>query len=281
MIGNSVASYVRPLDGGGQPYGRVLETALADADLGAIHVDIWAENSTTIGEVAESIEDRLVAYRPDVVVFNLGIVECTPRAVPQRLRRRFVRGRTPMQRMWLAGEKLVRRPLVRILGGASATTVQAFEAALVRLAEVARHETAARVFCLGIPATTNRVTEEVAGISRQIAQFDQAVRRACDRTGTEYLDIGSIVAAEGAEELLPDGIHFSAKGHVRVGQELARRIRQESLPVPVPSRASPEGLPPPRLVARFAITTAGLVLAGVALIWIPACRIWRALTGSR
>jgi len=92
VAGNSVALYIRPRDPGARPYGHLLRDLLAAESAHPVDVDIRAENSQTVADLVADCEESLVAWAPDVILFQVGIVECTPRVVPHALRRRFVKG---------------------------------------------------------------------------------------------------------------------------------------------------------------------------------------------
>jgi lysophospholipase L1-like esterase len=280
LVGNSVALYTRPRQTGARPYGRIVGPLLRERTGDTVEVELWAENSLTVSDAVEALEDRIVSWSPDILVLNFGIVDCTPRIVPQRLRRRFVRARTPLHRLWLAAEALVRRPIVRLLGGASAMSARAFESALARLIDVARSEAGARVFCLGMSTTSVRVEWEVPGVQRQIAAFDKAIRRACQRWNAFYVDVGAMLASGDADRLRPDGIHFSAEGHAMVAEELARQITAGFSRMPSGTPAVDTPARPPTVVSRLAAGVVAAVLTPVALVWIILCRAWRGVRGE-
>jgi lysophospholipase L1-like esterase len=278
IIGSSVALYVRPRDGDGRLYGHLLE------DLGASSADtavqIWAENSMTVREAVHKLEDRLVAEAPNWVILHLGIVECTPRILPQRLRRRFVRARTSLERLWLAAEALVRRPLVAVLGGAPSMAPRTFEQQLTRLIGVARREARAQVVCIGIPATSERVEEEVPGVGRSIRRFDEAIRGASRRTGAQYLDLEVALREIGLDRGRPDGIHLSGEGHRLLAAELKRRIGADDAASPVSTSASTMAATGQERLLRVAALGPGALLVLLAFVWIPFVRLWRRARGG-
>lgn len=159
-------------------------------------------------------------------------------------------------------------------------SARAFESALARLIDVARSEVGARVFCLGMSATSARVEGEVPGIQRQIAAFDQAIRRACQRWNAFYVDVEAILASGDADRLRPDGIHFSADGHAMVAEELARQITTGFSRLPVGEPAADTLTRRPTVVAPLVAGVAAAVLTPVALVWIILCRAWRGMRGE-
>jgi lysophospholipase L1-like esterase len=275
VAGNSVALYIRPRDPGARPYGHLLRDRLQGESAQPVDVDIRAENSQTVADLVADCEESLVAWAPDVVIFQVGIVECTPRVVPHALRRRFVKGRTPVERLWLAGEALVRRPLVGLLGGAPAMSPRAFQAGLTRLCSIGRGEAGARVLCIGIHETTARVTREVPGIQEQIRTFDGAIRAACAASGASYVDPAPVVAELGLDAASPDGIHFSAEGHRR----LAARLHDALRVTPAHAGANGNGAASHARgqsgTQRALASLPAALLFGVAIPWIPVARLFR------
>jgi len=278
VLGNSVALYVRPHAPGARTYGQRLRPLLEQGGAAPAVVEIWAGNSLTVTDLA-AVEDRLLGFGPDVVVVNVGIVDCTPRILPQGLRRLYVRGASRWERLWLAGEARIRRPLVRVLGGAPALSPAGFRSRLQRLVQVARDEASAQVVCLGVPPTSARVAREVPGVEEQIRRFDDTIRDVCRLMSAEYLDVGAAVSSVGVEAALPDGIHFSAQGHARIAEELARLI--EAMPArETPTRETEIREPAPSASAPLLGMLAAAPLALLSLFWIPATRLFRRLTGE-
>jgi lysophospholipase L1-like esterase len=279
VIGNSVALYVRPRAPGARPYGHRLTALLSSEADRPGQLEIWAGNSLTVADLLRDFEDRLIGVAPDVVVVNVGIVECTPRAVPQRLRRSYVRGRTSWQRLWITAESIIRRPILALTGGAPAMTPAAFGTALQRLVEVARGESGARVFCLGLPPTSDRIIVDVPGMAECIRTYDAVVQAVSNAAGATYVNVAALVAREGLETALPDGIHFSDRGHEAVAQEIARLVGSTdgAPPAPVASTAT-AGVP---AAMRIPGAVAAVPLVALSVLWQLGAKSWRALQRLR
>ena len=281
VIGNSVALYVRPRVSGERAYPHRLAGLLGPDR--PVDLEVCAENSLTAWDLLKVVEDRLPAFSPDLVIVNVGVVDCTPRILPQRLRRFFVRGRTRAERASLAAEAMIRRPVVRLLGGASALSLRDFESAIRRIVEIARAEAGARVVCLGLPPTSPRVVREVPGMEDRLRRFDEAIRAVCQAVpGALYLDTGALVAEAGGDRVLPDGIHFSAEGHARVAAALVDLV--EAAPDSPPPASTADREPPAHssgLLVRLPGLLLALPLVAFAAAWIVLVRAARALSGGR
>jgi lysophospholipase L1-like esterase len=282
IIGNSVALYVRPRTPSGRAYGHRLRELLAARTHGSVEVELHAENSLTAADLVRDYEDRIIALAADVTVLHVGIVEATPRILPQRWRQAFIRGQTPLQRVWVRAESAVRRPLVGLLGGVTAMGPEHFRRALAR-AIGAGQDGQGRVVCLGIPLPTARVEAEVPGATEQVRRFDAVVREVCRKTGAAYLDVESIMTALGRDRGMPDGIHFSEAGHDAVAAELARVIAETNAGARNALGASNAELNLDRrtnggLVGAAASSFAAPLVVFSA-VWIPAVRLVRALRG--
>lgn len=239
VIGNSaVFLTVPPLEGrDDDPYARWLPEALLDRGVHATVVQ-HAQWHATVLEVLPRFEAWVRDELPDLVVVNLGIVDCQARVLPTWLLRNSM--------TWLPGQggfaRIYRRRVVpslrpRIRGwqrfwagrvGPRASRVRpaVFERAMTRLVQLSVSHANAHVLLLDIDDANERLLHWMPGLQERIDRYNAILQRVAGGAagGRATLARTSRVVATDPERLLPDGIHRSSEGHRVVAEALADQV---------------------------------------------------------
>jgi lysophospholipase L1-like esterase len=172
-----------------QTYPHVARRALMD--LGDVVVSVFGSRGGTIEFLKVRRTEVMGWMDDDALVINHGIVDCWPRS---------------------GGQKCPAEKFDQLLGESLA---------------FARDRRPNRlIILLGIALAGERSTAARPGLERAIRQYDRIIRRHARKTGSAFLDIQALQAASQEVFLHPDEHHFSPHGHMLVGNELARIVRE-------------------------------------------------------
>jgi hypothetical protein len=192
----------------------------------------------TVREVLPHFEDWVRDELPDVVIVNLGIVDCQARVLPtwllrntmtwlpgqgaaaQAYRRKVIPHLRPAVRGWQrywAGRVGVRASRVR---------PAVFQRSMDRLLHLCIRQCNAYVIVLDIDRTNERLLHWMPGLQERVDRYNAILVRVVTRAhrGQATLLRTSEVVAPDPERLLPDGIHRSAEGHRLVAARIADAV---------------------------------------------------------
>ena len=206
-----------------------------------------------ISDAFRTFDDDVIAWFPDAVVFNFGVVEVSRRRQPRRAWLETVAhsvflnlmlGRDhPVNRL---GHK-ARRALWLALRWVSETAARATGSSwqwlpLPKLLRVQKEmmellfkETSAVAVVVGLNPCSMRVETSLPGSGRAISDANEALRAmATTFPRAVFVDPRSFIGDGELDRLVPDGVHYSAEGH----RLLASRLREalERLGSPSASR---------------------------------------------
>ena len=238
IFGNSVTLRIRP------PRSAAGEATYAERLRAHGHdVTVVARAGVLLSEAMATLEDDVVTRFPDWVIVNHGVIEvCTRQTVRwinnqtivnyylnAGFARPFVFG-TPWDRLRSFGWRALNASIRTASGLVGARwqwlPTPLFLRALEKTLDVVLKETAARVIVLGINPCSPRVERILPGSREAIADANAAMLALASRRGPRvvFFDPASVLDATRLEELVPDGIHFSAEGHARVAAALATML---------------------------------------------------------
>jgi lysophospholipase L1-like esterase len=235
VTGSSIALYTRPYRTGPDEgtYGEELERQLLQHGIPA-QVTNQAGWLLTVNEIYQEVAQRVISHQPDVVVINVGWVECQPRLTPLSVLRWQESWHPSLHPVAKAARSKVEpalrafhrrvepRLLERLPWSMYRMGPDRFEAELRRLVTLIRREKQCLVLLMNVNPTTSRVAAALPGIHEHAERFSQIVDRvtAGDDPGVRLIDSRGMVTRYGVDNVLPDGIHFNAEGHRRLGAML-------------------------------------------------------------
>jgi lysophospholipase L1-like esterase len=232
VTGSSIALYTRPYRRGPEEgtYGQELERQLLQHGIPA-QMTNQAGWLLTVNEIYREVAQRVISHNPDVVVLNVGWVECQPRLTPLGVLRWQESWHPSLHPVAKAARSKVEpalrafhrrvepRLLERLPWSMHRMGPERFEVELRRLVTLIRREQQCLVLVLNINPTNARVAAALPGIHDHAARFSAIVDRVAsgDDPGVRLVDSRSFVTRYGADAVLPDGIHFNAEGHRLLG----------------------------------------------------------------
>lgn len=237
VTGNSIAFFLRPprahRDEG--HYAEVLEDLLAEAGVPA-RVTSASRWFMLVTEAFRRFEDIVTPHHPDVVVMNFGLLECEPKIMPTRTLKWLYTWKPGGSRWARLVRSLVVRPLqkayrlfaptlIRLLPVPRRVGPGRFRLEMARFVRVVRKERGALVLLCAVnppgPALEATLPGTAEGARRYTAILED-VAAADDQVRVVRTD--RLVESEGVDELLPDGIHYNARGHRLVAELLRDEI---------------------------------------------------------
>lgn len=171
--------------------------------------------------------DAFIRLFPDFYILNFGIVDASTRSVPEYLFR-FINHEAANK--WILIELLrkivgflelkYRKILVKARGKTTWSSSGIFREEYIKIIRRIEKETSAKIICLSINQTNDRIENQLPGTSKNISLYNEIIREFCQRPRCIFLNTASLV---GNDEL-PDGIHFNAKGHKIIAESLKNII---------------------------------------------------------
>lgn len=218
-------------------YGGHLSELLLDRDVHATTV-VHSRWHATVLEVLPHFEDWVRDELPDLVIVNLGLVDCQARVLPTWLLRNTM--------TWLPGQggfaRIYRTALIprlrpgvrawqrfwagRVGPKASRVRPAVFERSMARLVQLCARQCNAHVLLLDIDSANEALLYWMPGLQERIDRYNLILSRVAARSpeGRVTLLRTSEVVAASPEGLLPDGIHRSVEGHRLVAARIAEEI---------------------------------------------------------
>lgn len=208
-----------------QVWPTLLERLLQDLGVPA-RVFNHAQRSMTLPMLVHRFDDVVGLWGADVVVLQVGIVDCAPRLFGRRqhavLSSRFFP--TAIRRAVIGTASRFRRQIIRLRPWVRYTPLPDFERALGRLANRLRQETF-RGVVLPIIGTTPDHEHRSPGYNRSVELFNAAWRQMCAAEGIRFLEYRDVFLGTDVRDVVcSDGHHLSIQGHQLVAAALARVI---------------------------------------------------------
>ncbi|MCO8126371.1 SGNH/GDSL hydrolase family protein [Acidimicrobiia bacterium EGI L10123] len=239
VVGSSVAYFVTPrVDPDGGNYGERLEARLYARGVPAL-VRNEAGWLMRVDEIVADAERRILGHSPQVVIIDVGWVECQPLVLPLPLLRWTFSWRANLSPRSLLLRRAVRPVLKRAhlrwgpawirRGGPvpDRLPLPRFRAELERLIDLVAERQRALVLLLNVPPTAPHLDEVLPGIQERAARYSRAIDDLVTATGSpdvRLIDVRAIVDADGLDAVLPDGIHLNAAGHELVAERLEAEV---------------------------------------------------------
>jgi lysophospholipase L1-like esterase len=219
------------------PYPGLLDEALLARGVVA-RTTLGARWHATVKEVLRRLEEWVRDPLPDVVVVNVGVVDCQARVVPTWLYRhvvtwlpgtsawsaRYRRHAVPVLRRGVRGWQ--RRTVGRVPLLLSRVPPGTFRRAVELLVRRAVRDHRALVLVLDVDGPGPALLGLQPGITARIAAYNDVLRSLVadlDDERVVLLSTSELVMPD-QERLLPDGLHRSAEGHRLVAAALADAI---------------------------------------------------------
>jgi lysophospholipase L1-like esterase len=201
-------------------------------------LDVSVRNDSKLfGRITEGyrrFQEDVIPWAPDVLVVHFGIIELQPNVVPTAVNRHFttqdrggkgVKGlyrRRLKPRLWPPLRKFQRRASGIVGPRHSFRLAPAhFEAELRRLISVARSQQMLVLVC-DINPPGPRLQHFLPGVNERYARFQSIIERVvaqADDDDVQLVPVSKVVRG-GGDEAMPDGLHFTASGHLEVARML-------------------------------------------------------------
>jgi lysophospholipase L1-like esterase len=196
-----------------------------------------------LNEAFAYLDDEVISFFPDLVIIHFGVVEVCYRQTLRGL------NNFPIQNYYLnrvfSRSFRLDSPLWRVasLFIQAANFVTRKSASLFKLKwqwlptrdflvvlrsaiEVILKETGANIFVVGISRFGSRVEKPLQGSAQEITAANELMQRLSPSYGerVQYLDPNRFLQLGHPDDLIPDGVHFSARGHRLMADEILAAI---------------------------------------------------------
>jgi len=224
ILGDSVALRVRPPrnEDSGRTYAEHLRILFPN-----YIIDNRATGALPINKQINN-RDIIIRELPGVYIINFGIVDCSTRPIPHWLFHYInsfdeAEGKAhKLFRKFISYfENKYRRQLVKIRSFKSWTSPQKFTLLYRGLIQQLQKETSARIICIGINKTNERIYSQLPRTNERIAEYNNIIKNCCEAFNCVYIDPSDHIDMADT----PDGIHYNASGHLRIANALERIIK--------------------------------------------------------
>lgn len=240
ILGNSVSIKVRPpaRTEGGMTYAEHL---IAEGHT----VVNRSRAASMINEAFRWFDEDVIAEHPDVVILQFGVVEACGRRHPRWLSNSVTRNKffnrvvgsnyefsTGLPRLRRLGLRLLNKVLNQVLSKAQVSwrwlSDDKFIECLKAMIEVSLKDTPARVLVMGISPCGERIQRYLPGSVENISKLNARMKEAIPGFPERvcFVDVSNIVEGSPISDMIPDGVHFSASAHRRVGRHLLELLKQ-------------------------------------------------------
>lgn len=169
----------------------------------------------------QAMHDDIEVYAPDIVIVQLGIVDCAPRLFSKK--QAFALRLLP---------KFLSRGIVALASKYRLFFTKYFKQVYVPKAQFERNidalfkslnEASQQIICLSIASTNQRNKERSYGIDDNIKAYNDVLLSLCKRYDIDYVDVYS--AASESDFILSDGIHINSDAHAFIANQIGSLIK--------------------------------------------------------
>lgn len=227
IIGNSVALRVRPLNKVKKNYGILIEEYIEKEFpyLNAL-VNNMAFSRATIIDIQKKTNDYLNQF-PDFYILNIGIPDASTREIPYWYANIIHKSNDNILNKVLSSIHsrffAKYRPFfVKIRGKHTWIRKSTFRKKYTELVKLLLKETNARIILLSINLPDKRIENIIPGTYEKCLVFNKIIKNISTKFNLTYLDFQKLPS----QVYYPDGIHYSAKGHKIVANEIYNAIKK-------------------------------------------------------
>ena len=188
----------------------------------------------TVDTLVSGFEEDVVLKRPDVVILQVGVVDCAPRVISRRLRKMMaflppkLRERIIRRRSANRVRIIERDPLRRVYTKPDSFS-EFLSGLIVRLEALDRQP---RVIVLPIIGDAALMERKSPGFGANVELYNGLWMRFCEAAGAIWVSPDEIVGGTHRTDFLcADGVHLTPKGNHRVASVLVGRILVRSKPI--------------------------------------------------
>lgn len=146
-----------------------------------------SRRSQTIELVNQEFADHLFFYEPDVIIMQVGIVDC-----------------------WFREN----------LGGKQMIDRGRYKQYLSRIMELLAHRRTCKLIIIGIAPTSVKMQKKFPGLNREIRLYNQVLKLSVDNKSIFYIDLEKYIKPQQARKyLLPDDQHLNQEGNRLVAEQ--------------------------------------------------------------
>ena len=199
---------------------------IESCDLEVINCGMRARTVDSL--VKHSMTEDVVFKRPDVLVLQVGVVDCAPRIFSRTEKALLASRLCPsVVRDAVVGYRKARRRRITAAGPLRRvyTPPAAFRQYLELFFETLRGiGWPVRVLVLPILGHAQRLEEKSVGFASNIILYNEITRSICERNSSEWLPPETIETL-GGDLFLKDGYHLSMAGHRAVAEAIAESLK--------------------------------------------------------
>jgi len=222
IIGCSVAIRIRPPETtNNKNYGQLLLEKLSKkySDY-CIYVNNKAFTRATLKDIYPKIDDVISDY-PNYIILNIGIPDVSTREIP-----RFISNLLtykPHYKIVLLMQflyNLIIKPNIKffvlIRGKRPWVSKNKFEKLYTKLVVYIQKETNAKIIIIPINKPSQRIENILPGTIKNVVDYNVIIEKIAHKYKIDLLNIEDMEQ----EELFPDGIHYSLKGHEIISSKI-------------------------------------------------------------
>jgi len=197
--------------------------------LQSVHVPVIYDRSQsccTLPDVVFSWNEEISLQEPDILIIQVGVVDCAPRVFTP-YQRKVVANLRPriMRESVLSLVRKYRKHLVRLRGNLTYTSYEQFRQAAIGLSSEADRVGLLGCYFVNIITPSLEMERRSPGFCSNVAKYNEVLEEVADGKIVQIVDMDGIVQRMGHERLLlSDGIHINKEGHRILAGEISGRI---------------------------------------------------------
>jgi hypothetical protein len=248
ILGNSIGFRIRPPRKNYQEltYSEILESH-------GYNVRNVSKSAIMLNEAFTFLEEDVITFFPDIIIIHYGVVEVSSRRTfrwanneaiinyyTNRFFSRSFNFTTPCSLIYLFLLRVFNSCIRHVAAVFNFQwqwlSTKRFLIVLQSVLEILIKETNASVIVIGVTPCSNRIENILRGSRKNIMEINSGMKAVCEQflCRVKYLDPDSFVQENNIDNLVPDGIHFSAEGHRYLAEKLLYLI--ESIHISQPKK---------------------------------------------
>lgn len=203
----------------------LLESKLRNKNINCVVLN-HSERSRTLPKFLKNFQDIVTIWEPDILIIQIGIVDCAPRLFSEKenrfLNSGFIHWRIARAIINFASKH--RRQIIKIRPWVRYTPLKKFKNSLEELGNILS-KTNYKTIILPIMPSFPSHTYRSPGYNESVEKYNNEWKFFCEKYSHIFINLEEIIDDYKLEELLlEDGHHLSKLGHKRIASSLEKKV---------------------------------------------------------
>ncbi len=203
----------------------LLESKLRNKNINCVVLN-HSERSRTLPKFLKNFQDIVSIWEPDILIIQIGIVDCAPRLFSERehkfLNSGFIHWRIARAIINFASKH--RRQIIKLRSWVRYTPLKKFKMSLQNLGKILSNVNFKTIILPIMPSFPSHIYRS-PGYNESVEKYNEEWKLFCEKYFHIFINLEDVINGFKLEDLLlEDGHHLSKLGHQRIAFALENKI---------------------------------------------------------